>query len=100
MARRAVEEAGELIGLRGRSLAKMLENLATMEARGIPPAARDVWPSLVRKVGNVAAHAGGHSSHDETSEALVACEQFLHFIFVRPLVRDAHRHSGRSHKPK
>ena len=89
MARRCIQNACLEKGAKEKDLVKQIKELCQL---GIITKDIEEWATVVRWVGNDAAHPGKDPVKIEDAEdCLKLAEQFLHVIFVTPAVAKARR---------
>jgi len=89
MARRCVQQA---CLNKGCKKANLVEQIVELTQAGHITKEIEEWATVVRWIGNDAAHPGGQVvSKDDAEDALKLAEQFLHVLFVTPALAKARR---------
>jgi ferredoxin len=89
MARRCVQQACLSKGCKQTNL---VSQIAELTLAGHITKDIEEWATVVRWIGNDAAHPGGQSvSEEDAEDALKLAEQFLHVLFVTPALAKARR---------
>ena len=89
LARRCIQVACTEKGAKKHNL---IEQISELTANGTITKDIEEWATVVRFIGNDAAHPNAQSvSKDDAEDCLNLAEQFLHVIFVAPAVAKARR---------
>ena len=89
MARRCIQNACSAKGATEKDLVKQIKELCQL---GIITKDIEEWATIVRWVGNDAAHPGKDPvTKEDAEDCLKLAEQFLHVIFVTPAIAKARR---------
>jgi len=89
MARRCIQNACIKKGCKEKELVKQIKE---MTQEGIITKDIEEWATVVRWVGNDAAHPGKDSvTKEDAEDVLKLAEQFLHVLFVTPALAKARR---------
>jgi hypothetical protein len=89
VARRCIQQACLDKGGQKKNL---VEQIAELTQAGHITKDIEEWATVVRWIGNDAAHPGGQSvSKDDAEDALKLAEQFLHVLFLTPALAKARR---------
>lgn len=89
MARRVVQLA---CIQKGASKADLVDQIAELSSSGVITKDIAEWATVVRWIGNDAAHPNkDHVSKEDAEDCLKLAEQFLHVLFVTPAIAKARR---------
>jgi hypothetical protein len=89
MARRCVQNTCIAKGAKEKDLVKQIQELTAL---GVITKDIEEWATVVRWIGNDAAHPGGDTvEQDDADDSLKLAEQILHIVFVAPAIAKARR---------
>ena len=89
MARRCIQQA---CLIKGCKTANLVGQIAELTQAGHITKDIEKWATLVRWIGNDAAHPGGKAvAKEDAEDTLKLAEQFLHILFVTPALAKARR---------